>query len=271
MCRQQHITDLQSSPGSGSPARKPVSGTLDPVDLAVNRWEMADMDPLLTAHLSSRRRFIGGGTAAAALILGPSFLAACESDRSGPGHSPDSDQSAVYTEMMAVPAGINAGLNSASPATMMKVLGNPGNPEDTCGTPSPPLTRLLKTADVGPFRVTGLFPAIDALTRVFSAVKSNKPDLYGLLGTAGMLCVRHVRGSTVNLSNHSWGTAVDITVCGTLTPLGSPTVQRGIVELAPFMHAQRFYWGAGFHRVDGMHFEASNELVMEWKANGLIP
>ena len=62
-----------------------------------------------------------------------------------------------------------------------------------------------------------------------------------------------------------------MTVGGALTPSGSPTVQRGLVELAPFMHAERFYWGAGFHRPDGMHFEASNELVLEWKSNGAIP
>ena len=248
---------------------------------------MADSNPRVTAPLSSRRRFIGGGAgAAAALILGPPFLAACGSNTSASGPSdtlappvgdgsgsasPDSGPRAVYTEMMAIPAGINAGLSSASPATMMNVLGQPGNPEDSCGTPSPALEKLLTTADVGPFRVTGLLPAVDALTRVFAAVKSTNPDLYRLLGTAGMLCVRYVRGSGVNLSNHSWGTAVDVTIGGALTPLGSPTVQRGTVELAPFMHAERFYWGAGFHRVDGMHFEASNELVMEWKANGLIP
>ncbi len=58
---------------------------------------MADIDPRMTAQLSSRRRFIGGGAAAAAaLILGPSFLAACGSDKSASGPSdapklPDDD------------------------------------------------------------------------------------------------------------------------------------------------------------------------------------
>ena len=58
---------------------------------------MADIDPRLAAQLSSRRRFIGGGAAAAtALILGPSFLAACASDKSASGPSdapkpPDDD------------------------------------------------------------------------------------------------------------------------------------------------------------------------------------
>ncbi len=49
----------------------------------------SEIDPRLLTQLSSRRRFIGGGAAAAAaLILGPSFLAACNSgEKSGSGSS----------------------------------------------------------------------------------------------------------------------------------------------------------------------------------------
>ncbi|NBP85479.1 MAG: spermidine/putrescine ABC transporter substrate-binding protein [Mycobacteriaceae bacterium] len=44
------------------------------------------IDPRTRARLTSRRRFIGGGAAAtAAMVLGPSFLAACGSDKSAPG------------------------------------------------------------------------------------------------------------------------------------------------------------------------------------------
>jgi hypothetical protein len=176
-----------------------------------------------------------------------------------------------YKQMVAIPSGINVGVSAGSQATMMSALGNPGTPRDSCGTPSAGLQRLMKTASVGPFRVTGLAPAVDALTRVFAAVKSAKPDLYALLGTAGMLCVRHVRGSTTNFSNHSWGTAIDMTIGGQLTPRGSTTVQQGLVDLAPFMQAEQFFWGAAFPTPDGMHFEASNELIAEWKSNHTIP
>jgi hypothetical protein len=176
-----------------------------------------------------------------------------------------------YKQMVAIPSGINVGVSAGSQATMMSALGNPGTPLDSCGTPSAGLQRLMKTASVGPFRVTGLAPAVDALTRVFAAVKSAKPDLYALLGTAGMLCVRHVRGSTTNFSNHSWGTAIDMTIGGQLTPRGSTTVQQGLVDLAPFMQAEQFFWGAAFPTPDGMHFEASNELIAEWKSNHTIP
>ncbi|OBJ10976.1 hypothetical protein A5624_14670 [Mycobacterium sp. 1482292.6] len=173
--------------------------------------------------------------------------------------------------MVPIPSGINSGVSAASQATMLSTLGVPGTPQDSCGPASPALQKLLKTASVGPFRVTGLVPAVDALTRVFAAVKSARPDLYLLLGTAGMLCVRHVRGSTTNFSNHSWGTAIDITIGGQLTPRGSTTVQQGLVDLAPFMQAERFFWGAAFPTPDGMHFEASNELIADWKSNKTIP
>jgi spermidine/putrescine transport system substrate-binding protein len=54
---------------------------------------MADIDPRVLARLTSRRRFIGGGTAvAAAAILGPSFLAACSSDKSASGPSSEAPQ-----------------------------------------------------------------------------------------------------------------------------------------------------------------------------------
>ncbi len=176
------------------------------------------------------------------------------------------------TATVPIPSGINANLSSASQATMLTALGNPGTPDPGCGPVAPALQSLMKTASVGPFRVTGLSPAVDALTRVFAAVQSARPDLYAALGTAGMLCVRYVRGSTTNFSNHSWGTAIDMTIGGVLTQRGSTTVTQGLVDLAPFMAAESFFWGAGFNPTpDGMHFEASNELISQWKANGTIP
>ena len=155
---------------------------------------------------------------------------------------------------------------------MMNAFGNPGTPDPGCGPSSPALAPLMKTANVGPFRVTGFGAAVDALTRVFAAVQAAKPDLYAVLGTQGMLCVRYVRGSTTNFSNHAWGTAIDMTIGGILTQRGSTDMTQGLVDLAPFMAAESFFWGAGFSpTVDGMHFEASNELIAQWKANGTIP
>jgi hypothetical protein len=176
-----------------------------------------------------------------------------------------------YTVMVAIPAGINNGVSAADQATMLNAFGNPGTPDPGCGPSSPALQKLMKTASVGPFRCTGLGPAVDALTRVFAAVQAAEPALYAMLGTQGMLCVRFVRGSTTNFSNHSWGTAIDLTINGVLTPRGSTTVSQGLLSLCPYMLAEQFFWGAGFPTPDGMHYEVSNELITAWKANGTIP
>lgn len=194
------------------------------------------------------------------------------SDGAVPLDGSSSSSATDYKATVPIPSGINANLTSADQATMLSTLGNPGTPDPNCGAVAPGLQKLMKTASVGPFNVTGLSPAVDALARVFAAVQSAKPDLYAVLGTAGMLCVRYVRGSTTSFSNHSWGTAIDMTIGGVLTARGSTTVTQGLVDLAPFMAAERFFWGAGFSPTpDGMHFEASHELITDWKSNGTIP
>jgi hypothetical protein len=196
---------------------------------------------------------------------------ASSSDSSDASNS-SSSSATNYTATVPVPSGINNGLSNAAQTTMMNAFGNPGTPDPGCGPSSPALAPLMKTANVGPFRVTGFGAAVDALTRVFAAVQAAKPDLYAVLGTQGMLCVRYVRGSTTNFSNHAWGTAIDMTIGGILTQRGSTDMTQGLVDLAPFMAAESFFWGAGFSpTVDGMHFEASNELIAQWKANGTIP
>jgi hypothetical protein len=200
-----------------------------------------------------------------------SSISSSSSDSSDASNS-SSSSAANYTTTVPIPSGINNGLSEAAQTTMMTAFGNPGTPDPGCGPSSAALAPLMKTASVGPFRVTGFGAAVDALTRVFAAVQAAKPDLYAVLGTQGMLCVRYVRGSTTNFSNHAWGTAIDMTIGGVLTQRGSTNVTQGLVDLAPFMAAESFFWGAGFNpTVDGMHFEASNELITQWKSNGTIP
>jgi hypothetical protein len=175
--------------------------------------------------------------------------------------------------MVPIPSGINAGLTAASQSAMIAALGTPGALTQDCSPiTNKTLAKLIVTENVGPFKATGLKPAVEALTRVFAAIKAAKPDLYAVLTTAGMTCCRAVRGSTTNFSNHSWGTAIDMSIHGKLTPLGSQKVQQGLVDMAPFFLAERFFWGAGYHtRPDGMHFEVSNELLHDWKTNHTIP
>lgn len=70
---------------------------------------------------------------------------------------------------------------------------------------------------------------------------------------------RLIRGSTKNLSSHSWGTAFDVNAL--LNPLGKATPDLGetgsMLRLIPI--AERYGWvnGSIFSRSDPMHFEAA--------------
>ncbi|GGO19434.1 M15 family metallopeptidase [Deinococcus humi] len=179
-----------------------------------------------------------------------------------------------YAARLPIPApgSINSGLTYCRPETVLDIFGQPATPLPTeCGQPtSPRLKAALITADVGPFRVTGLRPAVESLTRVFAQVKAEKPELYDVIGTAGMLCVRCVRGYPGVPSNHAFGAAIDLKINGELVPLGGAYVQAGILELYAYMHAEGWYWGAGWARPDAMHFEASDQLMRRWEAEGLL-
>lgn len=183
-----------------------------------------------------------------------------------------------FGKFVPVPKGINKGASNAKQRTMLDIFGRPGALSEDC-TPvtNTKVKKLLVTTDVGPFRVTGIKPAVDALKRVFAKVQKQEPELFRFLGTAGMLCCRRVRKLpgrplSKNFSNHSWGTAVDIKIKGTLDPRANGTTQLGLLLLHPFFNEERFFWGAGFPPIqeDSMHFEASDELIRDWKKKGLL-
>jgi len=183
-----------------------------------------------------------------------------------------------FGALVPIPRNINRGVTRALHATMIQALGRPGELTPECSTvTSPRVRRLLTTTDVGPFRVTGLLPAVEAIRRIFDRVREREPDLFGQLGTAGMLCCRRIRTTpgrppSRNFSNHSWGTAIDIKIRGALDPRGDGMTQLGLLMLHPFFNEERFFWGAGFSGSleDSMHFEASNELVRDWREQGLL-
>lgn len=177
------------------------------------------------------------------------------------------------TTPVAIPKGVNAGLNSARQATMRAVLGEPRSSyNQTCqGITNPVLAKLVEySRNVGPFKVSGLKPALDSITKVFADIKAEQPEVYAALGTAGMLCVRNIRGSATGISNHSWGTAIDLTLAGQLDRYGDGKVQHGLTLIAPIFNRHKWYWGAVFGKEDGMHFEASEQLIREWAAQGLF-
>lgn len=163
-------------------------------------------------------------------------------------------------------------------STMLGIFGAPG-PKHRKGTggrycgsvTNAKVKRELITADVGPFRVTGLKPAISTYKRIFAKVKREKPSLYRQLGTAGSLCQRLIGSRSWSYSNHAWGSAIDVKINGKLDAWGDGRTMIGLKELAPYFHAEGFYWGAGFSKEDSMHFEPSDQLMRKWYGKGGSP
>ena len=178
----------------------------------------------------------------------------------------------ALTDPVDIPADINRGVRSAKQQTMLSRLGNPRGSYDQQCRPvtNPTLAALMGTASVGPFRVTGLRPAVESLTAIMAEIRQAEPEVHDALGTAGMLCARRVRGSTVAISNHSWGTAVDLNLDGRLDVRGDGRVQVGLTRIAPIFNRHGWFWGAGFGVEDAMHFEVGDEKIREWHAAGVF-
>lgn len=191
-----------------------------------------------------------------------------------------------YLEVISIPpkSTFNVGLTPASNATMQKLLGEPVSGKnyrvdgDCTPVDNPKLKALLSTHDFGPFAATGIRPAIDSMRGVLDRVKAEVADLHAILGTAGMHCARFTKIRQKNgklkigpgVSNHSWGTAIDLKLKGKLDPQGNGTTYRGLLVLSTYFNAAGWYWGAAFNVEDGMHFEASSRLMAEWKKIGAI-
>lgn len=163
---------------------------------------------------------------------------------------------------------LNPGLRTVSNAFMLARLGRPRESFDqTCRPPTlPRLRRNTVRDDVGPFTVVGLVPAVLSLKAVLIDIQREQPAVYRVLGTAGMLCCRLVRGSASAISNHSWGTAIDLTLAGELDVYGNERVQHGLSLIAPIFNRHGWIWGAAFRTEDGMHFEACQALIEAWQA-----
>jgi hypothetical protein len=144
-----------------------------------------------------------------------------------------------------------------------------GKPRESMSADCQPITNAalkeqVVTASVGPFKVTGLKLAVDSLRGVMQEISTKHPEVYTALGSAGMLCCRYVRGSTSSISNHSWGTAIDLTLHGLLDKRGDGMVQYGLSVIAPIFNRHGWYWGAAFNTEDAMHFEVSRGELEKW-------
>lgn len=167
---------------------------------------------------------------------------------------------------------LNGALRGARNTTMLSLIGNPrGNYDKTCRQPTNGrILALMKTASFGPFRATGILPAVETLQNIMADIRSEEREVHDALSTAGMLCCRLVRGSATSISNHSWGTAIDLKLDGKLDKRGDGRAQRGLLKIHPIFNRHGFYWGAAFRTEDAMHFEASDQLVREWADEGRL-
>lgn len=176
----------------------------------------------------------------------------------------------TITELVPIPAGINNGVKAARQQTMLSLIGNPrATYTSQCQNPTNErISSLIVIETVGRLKVRGLRPAVASLRAVIEEIQTSVPDVYERLGHMGMLCARLVRGSTTAISNHSWGSAIDLTLDGKLDTRGDGLVQNGLTRIAPIFNKHQWFWGAGFGTEDAMHFECSDGLIRKWAEEG---
>jgi hypothetical protein len=162
--------------------------------------------------------------------------------------------------------GHNTTATSTSNATMQARFGAPRTTYSQNCQPvtNTTLARRMVTRNVGPFAVTGLDSAVTSLASIMTTISTDQRLVYRVLGSAGMQCARYVRGSTTNISNHSWGTAIDLTIDGILDTRGDNQLQFGLHLISTIFNQNGWYWGVGFPTEDAMHFEAGTALVQSW-------
>jgi hypothetical protein len=186
------------------------------------------------------------------------------------GAAPLPDSEGLVDPMQLAKTRFNRNVIRPTPQLLRELLGDPRQSySDQCQpVTNPRLIATLDTRQVGTFKVTMLKPALDSFQAVMERLKNEEPEIYASLGTAGALCVRHVRGAPNTVSSHAWGAAVDLTMTGDLDRMGDGATQFGLVVLAEFFNDAGWYWGAGYGREDSMHFEVGEALLREWVADG---
>ncbi|MFZ0099341.1 MAG: M15 family metallopeptidase [Gemmobacter sp.] len=175
-------------------------------------------------------------------------------------------------EMLLAKTRFNKGITQPRNRVMMELLGPPRDNYSTDCQPvtNPRLKSLMETRQIGPIKVTMLKPALDSLEHILARLKETDPDIHAKVGTAGAICARFIRGSNTSVSNHSWGTAIDLTLEGQLDPFADGGTQFGLLILAEYFNDEGWYWGAAYNREDSMHFEVGEETLRAWLAEGRL-
>jgi hypothetical protein len=164
-----------------------------------------------------------------------------------------------------LPKDLNKGLLPTSSLDLRRFLGEPSENYTTqCSnvTTSPRLKMRIVTESVGPFRVTGVDVFVASLRMVMCAIKRKDPELSAMLSSAGMWCIRRMRGTSIP-SIHSWAGAVDLKIGGVLDQMGDGKILKGHVALAPYFNVEGWYCGSGFRtREDAMHYEVGKAMAL---------
>ncbi|TCM86454.1 M15 family metallopeptidase [Rhodovulum steppense] len=190
-----------------------------------------------------------------------------------PSHDDDPPETEELTEVMQLArARFNIGITQPNNRVMLELLGNPraSYSQDCQPVTDPRLRALLETRRIGPITVTMIRPALDSLERVLDRLAETDPDIHAKLGTAGALCARNIRGSSTAISNHSWGTAIDLTLEGMLDAFADGGTQFGLLILAEYFNDEGWFWGATYSREDSMHFEVGAETLRRWLDEGQL-
>lgn len=148
--------------------------------------------------------------------------------------------------------------------TLRQLLGEPRGTYAAEGQPleNPAIRALIDTQALGRLTVTGLRPALRVLAAILADLARFRPAIHARLGVGQMLCARLARGSASVVSSHAWGVAVDLTLLG--------GVGRELSDVASHFRRHGFVWGGTFPVPEPLHFEASDQLVRLWGADGAL-
>ena len=205
------------------------------------------------------------GAGPSVTVTAPEITGQDETDEGG-------DLEAMTEVMQLAKVRFNQGITQPRNQVMLDLLGHPRSTYSSDCQPvtQPRLAALLETRQIGPLRVTMIRPALDSLERIVARLKQSEPQIHDALGTAGALCARLIRGSRSSVSNHSWGTAIDLKLQGRLDGFGDGGTQFGLLLLAELFNEEGWFWGATYSREDSMHFEVGVETLRAWQAEGRL-
>jgi len=185
---------------------------------------------------------------------------------------------ASLEELVDIPPTVNGELVCPDVTFHKTVLGDPGvecttdKCLDCCESKSSITNANLVDMDVGPFNLRVFRPFGEVVKLVFADILLARPELFWHVKSAGAFCCRPTKFNSDAVvgtySNHAWGTAFDLFFGADSAVLDDEKTQRGLLDIAAFFNKRNIFWGAGFRKEDSMHFQASEQLLVEWGCSG---